>query len=196
LIHILKFVNHSSRDGFWIRPSNLVLKCSADASYLLHGNSKGHSGVLFWLGTINSPIDSICRKQHIVVGSSMEGELVALNECSSALTSLIAICRDLEMEQGLVLVEQDNQSLMECFANGYYDGTSKHINRRFDLVKQQLQDGVFKIVYVESTKILADHLTKPSVARFLKWRSLVLNEEEFNHDTLEDLFDQLALGFV
>jgi hypothetical protein len=174
--------------GLRISPSNLQLSFSADASYLSHSDSRGQTGVVAWFGESNAPIHVMCSKQEINVSSSMEGEAVALAACSKLATTLLGLCEDMECPQNSPpSIQQDNQSLLTCFRNGAYNGSTRHLNMRFHMIKQQLEDGVFQLVYVPSEQVFADPLTKRVPrARFVPWRSTLLNDPTFVFFSFED----------
>jgi hypothetical protein len=197
LREIGKYLTGAPHLGLRISPSNLQLSFSADASYLFHADSRGQTGVVAWFGESNAPIHVMCSKQEINVSSSMEGEAVALAACSKLATTLLGLCEDMECPQVTPpTVQQDNQSLLTCFRNGAYNGSTRHLNMRFHMIKQQLEDDVFQLIYVPSEQVLADPLTKPvSRARFVPWRAIMLNNPSFVFSSFDDLCNESYESF-
>lgn len=179
LTYVGKYLRGTRGYGIVVSPSDLQLRASADASYMLHADSKGHTGFCIWLGEDNSSVVAHSGKQKLNAGGSMEAELISLASCSKSVTLMRSLCEDLECKQlGPVTIEQDNMSLLACFKRGYYQATTKHIAMRFQHVKEQLENDVVKPVYVPSLQVKADHLTKPATLGHEPWTQRMLNRPQ------------------
>jgi hypothetical protein len=177
MIQIAKYLYANQHMGLRISPSDLQLRVSADASYLLHEDSRGQSGVVAWFGSQNAPIYVGSNKQTLVVTSSMEGEALALASAGRITNTLLALCEDLEcFQHEPPQVEQDNQSLMKLLQRDAVAGSSKHVVMRLNFIKDQMERKSLGTKYVPSEEILADALTKPFVGiGFERWRNRFLN---------------------
>ena len=63
----------------------------------------------------------------------------------------------------------DSEATLSKVYNAVYNGKSRHIGLRHNYVRQLLESGTIKVVYVKTSKNLADPLTKPLT------RDLVVN---------------------
>ena len=55
----------------------------------------------------------------------------------------------------------DSEATLSKVYNAVYNGKSRHISLRHNYVRQLLESGTIKVVFVRSSKNLADPLTKP-----------------------------------
>jgi hypothetical protein len=71
---------HSTPDfGLHIMPSDMILHGSADAAFAVYDDYRSQTGILLWLGEVNSPIHVAVKKQTLVTRSSAEAEMVTLS---------------------------------------------------------------------------------------------------------------------
>jgi hypothetical protein len=113
---------------------------SIDASYAVHHDAKGHSGIIITLGPHGIPIYVRAKKQKLTARSSTESELIALGDG----TAIIIWCRDWMEEAGYpqdpAKIAQDNKSTLRLAHNGEGNfGKTKHINVRFFYVKELVE---------------------------------------------------------
>jgi len=179
LYRVAKYVNLTSGFKMRFQPSNMQLNCSADASYAVHVDGKGHSGFCMWFGTTNAAISVISKKQTLASSSSTESEMIALSEAGKRVVWTRDYLQELGYQQGATTIEQDNQSCVTLTNKGPgRAGQSKSIRVRNFWVTDEIQQGSIKLVYTPSEKILADGYTKPLPRdRFISWRDQVLNVE-------------------
>jgi len=161
------------------QPSDMQLRCSADASYAVHKDGKGHSGFCMWLGNENAAIDVVSKKQVLTSSSSTESEMIALSEAGKRVVWTRDFLQEIGYEQDVTTIEQDNMSSITLINKGPgRAGQSKSIRVRNFWVTNEIQEGSIKLAYVPSEEILADGYTKPLARdRFIKWRDRVLNVE-------------------
>lgn len=158
-----------------IKPMHMRLQASADASYAIHHDAKSHTGVVMTLGT--SPVKSNSIKQKLVVKSSTEAELVALNSVVEDVIWAKGIMEELGYPQPTVNIFQDNKSCITMANRGTANSKrSKHINVRYFFLSQHIQDKTIKLVHIGSKMIDSDGLTKVKAkADFILWRVNILN---------------------
>jgi len=146
-----------------------------DASYGIHADGKRHSGMVLSLGA--GPLLVKSSKQKIVTKSSTESELIALSD----LCSLVIWNREFLIAQGEnpppTTVYQDNQSTMALVNRGVSSSErTRHIKIRHFWVKDQIDNGEVEIVYLPTTDMTADILTKPLQGEsFNRLRRMLLN---------------------
>ena len=101
----------------------------------------------------------------------MESELIALATSSEEANWLINFLADTplwERPTPAILIHFDSTVAISRLQNRYYNGKSQHIRRKHSTVRQYLPTGVVRVDYVQSSRNLADPLTK-GLAREKVW---------------------------
>lgn len=120
---------------------------------------KSNTGFVFRLG---GPISWAARKQQCVTLSSTEAEYVALSEASRELLWLLKLMKDLgETVANPITVQEDNQSCIAMLRSEGGNNRTKHIDTRYNFVKDLVSTGVMNVVYCPTGLMIADVLTKP-----------------------------------
>ena len=91
----------------------LRLYCEVDASYLLHPDSKGHTGyTISFYGTIGT-FHNRSIKQTAVATSSTHAEARAIFTLAKELNFLIALCQELQIPLELpAIIMEDNSAVV------------------------------------------------------------------------------------
>lgn len=137
----------------------------ADASHMVHDNTSGHTGIV---GKIyGNTVFWKSHKQRIVVKSSTEAELVALDEAATFAIWIMELLDELGVPyQEPVLMYQDNRSTMTMAKSGKGQfKRTKHISNRYFWIKQFLDSGEIKLFYVPTDDMIADLMTKSMQGR-------------------------------
>jgi hypothetical protein len=121
---------------------------------------KSTSGCCFSLGS--AMISWQSRKQSSIALSTAEAEYIAA--CSASceaiwLRKLLTSLFDLEMEATTILC--DNQSCIKMTENLVFRDKSKYIEIRYHYIRDMVQRGALKLLYVSTDEQVADVLTKP-----------------------------------
>ncbi|XP_019100894.1 PREDICTED: uncharacterized protein LOC109132888 [Camelina sativa] len=111
------------------------------------------SGYVVLLG--GSPIAWKTKKQGVVSQSSAEAEYRAMSFTTS----------ELKWPFGVLLTDSirlhcDNQAALHIAANPVFHERTKHIERDCHYIRDEIQNGLIKTVYVQTTQQLADIFTK------------------------------------
>ncbi|WJX39555.1 DNA helicase [Trifolium repens] len=134
---------------------------------------KSTAGYLFMIG--NAPISWCSKKQGIVALSSCEAEYVAASfaACQANwIEMLLSELKAVEVTKMKVLV--DNKSAIDLANNPVSHGRSKHIERRFHFLRDQVNKEKLELEYCNTEIQLADILTKPMAkARFDALKKLI-----------------------
>ena len=122
---------------------------------------------------------SKATKQQLNTTSSTEAELVG---CSDFITSAIFASSFLGAqgyEMRKTTLHQDNQSTIKLLVNGRLScgKKSRHVDIRFFLVKDRIEEGEFKVEYCPTEFMIADFFTKPLQGSLLKKISAVTRGE-------------------
>ena len=125
---------------------------------------------VFYLG--GSPVSWKSKLQQCVATSSMQSEYVAL--CAACLQSLwlITILRGLGYSRlAPITLLEDNQSCIEYSKNNTSHDKTKHIEIKYHLVREQIQQENILVVKVPTKDNVADLLTKPLYSE-LFWKHM------------------------
>jgi hypothetical protein len=123
-------------------------------------DKKNTSGYCFSLGSTLTLWQS--RKQSSIALSTAEAEYIAA--CSASceaiwLRKLLTSLFDLEMEATMILC--DNQSCIKITENPVFHDKTKHIEIRYNYIRDMVDKGAVKLQYVGTNEQVADVLTKP-----------------------------------
>jgi len=179
LDHILKYLNFTKEMKTRYKPDNLQLYGYIDASYGLHDDTKGQTGIIITLGPTGAPVFCKSRKQKLVSRSSTESELIALNDGLPEIIWAKQFMENLGYKQKMITVFEDNKSTI-ILANKTKGATlsrTKHIQVRFYYVRELIQQKEINIVYLPTEEMIADILTKPITGGlFSRLRDKILNQ--------------------
>jgi len=164
-------INHnwSLDNGLLTHPElNLVTKSNILNLYAYvdadHGRDidtrRSVTAYVFYLG--GSPICWKSKLQQCVATSSMQSEYMAL--CAATLQSLwlITIIRTIGYSKlNPITLLEDNQSCIQYSKNNTDHDKTKHIDIKYHLVREQVQQGNISIAKIPTKKNVADLLTKP-----------------------------------
>jgi hypothetical protein len=104
------------------------------------------------------------RKQKLVVTSSTEAEYVALGETVKELLWCRSWLSEVYQEEILapMTIYEDNRATIQLAQHGdMISQRTKHIDIKYHFLRQYIDDGTIKLMWVESKNQLADILTKP-----------------------------------
>ncbi|KAG3031009.1 hypothetical protein PC120_g3394 [Phytophthora cactorum] len=93
--------------------------------------------------------------------SSAEAEYMALNLCTQEVLWTCAMLMDMGHEQvGATRVWEDNQGAIALASNAGYHARTKHVDTRHHFIRENVERGTLKVDYIDTTRQLADMLTK------------------------------------
>ena len=112
---------------------------------------------------------AVSRKQKLVTKSSTEAELVALSDGGTYVLWL----RNLLVAQGYTMppsvIFQDNQSVLAMMKEtGSNSLRTRHINIRYYFIRDRAANGEVVLIYLGTTDMLADLMTKPIVGALFR----------------------------
>ena len=159
--------------GYLKRTSTFELTYSS-ASGILEGysaaswiddrsNSKSTGGWIFTLA--GGAISWASKKQTCIALSTMESELIALAAAGKEaewIKDLLLDIRLWDTPMPSIPIYCDNEATLSLVYNSVYNGKcSRHVGLRHNFVRQLIEFGTIKVVYVKTNKNLADPFTKP-----------------------------------
>lgn len=159
----------------------LLFKPNCDKN-ILHGfvdsdwagdttDRKSTTGYLFKM--YDCTISWVSRKQQNVSTSSTEAEFVALSLAVSEACWLRKILDDFHIDvKEPVILYEDNRSAMFIANNPENNKRLKHVDVKYFFVKEKIDLGFVKIVYIKTEDQIADMFTKPlNRIKFEKFRA-------------------------
>ena len=158
-----------------LKPREASLHVYADASYAVHADLKGHTGIVVTFGLDGGPVFCYSSKQRLISKSSTEAELIALDKSVGYLMAMTYFLEDLGIQVTPVHVYQDNQSAIKLTENGYSSmSKTKHIGIRYFYVKERVDAGDIIIHYKPTEELVADFFTKPLIGNpFYTYRDVL-----------------------
>jgi hypothetical protein len=158
----------------------LRLYCEVDASYLLHPDSKGHTGNnISFYGTIGT-FHNRSVKQTAVAISSTHAEARAIFTLAKELNILIALCQELRIPLELPAIIVEDNSAVVTMANNdsAYTKKWKHFLMVLNYIKEQIVLGQIEARKIFGKLNTADMHTGSSA---LRNSSLWLTRSLANH---------------
>ena len=160
LMRVVGYLKKTANTGVVFRgQGEMKLEGYIDAAFGCHDDGKSHTGLVIMLGS--DCIVSKSTKQKIVTKDSTEAEIVA---ASDKVDSLLDCC-DFLREQGYTMptptLYQDNLSAITIMKKGLGKDRNPYLKTRKFLMKQKLEDELFKFEYVPTKSMKADINTKP-----------------------------------
>ncbi|KAH9781528.1 hypothetical protein KPL71_008509 [Citrus sinensis] len=142
---------------------NPMLEGYSDANWISgYDEIKSTSGYIFTLS--GGAVSWKSPKQTCIARSTMESELIALEKaCTEAewLRNLLVDLLICTHPPTSVSIHCDCQAAIAKAKSEIYNGKSRHIRLRHNIIKQLLKSGVVSLDFVKSELNLADPLTKP-----------------------------------
>jgi hypothetical protein len=140
-----------------------VLEGYCDANWISDSDEvKPTSGYVFTLA--GGVVSWKSSKQTCIARSTMEAELVALEKAGSEAEWLRILLVDLPLYTNPVppvCIHCDCQVAIACVKSKIYNGKSRHIRLRHNIVRQLIENGIMSLDFVRSKRNMADPLTKP-----------------------------------
>lgn len=134
---------------------------------------KSTTGYIFQMN--GGPITWCSQKQKTTALSTTEAEFVAACESAKEIVWLKQLLSELGENYNCVTLCVDNQSAIKLINNPVYHKRTKHIDVKYNFVREKVELGMIKVQYVSSNNQLADILTKAlSTQCFAYLRSHIL----------------------
>ena len=141
--------------------SSIQLYCEVDASYLIHPDSKGHTGYTIGLHP-NGTFYNRSAKQTLVSTSSTHAEMRALYTLVKDILFIIYICSEVNISLLLPAVIMEDNSAVVTISNeeSAYLKKCKHFIMVVNYVREQLELGLIQVLKIKGELNNADLHTK------------------------------------
>ena len=151
---------------------SLKLVYSRDGEFNLHGKSdadwsgdhddrRSTTGYFFKLGLSGGAVSWQTKKQQTVALSSCEAEYQGLAGAVQEAIFLRSLLCEMGYEQTQpTIIGEDNQSCIKLATNPVMHKRSKHIDTKFHIIREKIDDNSIQLVYTPTDQLAADLLTK------------------------------------
>jgi hypothetical protein len=177
---VLYYLEQTQNDGIVFCTYGLPfeLYVTTDASYDCHLDSKSHTGVTFHLGRFSGSFLSLSKKQKIIADSSTVAEFIGAHTCCQTIAWVTNLLSEMKVPlKQPVTLYQDNTSTIKILYKKGNEARTKHIDLRFNIIREFIQQGKIVVKYLPTDYMLADTLTKPlSGPPFLRHKIRILNQ--------------------
>ena len=165
LLDILDWLYYNRNGGLLIEhhlEDDMQVYTWADASDNCHSDARGHTGIYMSIGkTHGSPVMYMSKKQNLVTKSSTESELIAVYVAIPHAQWAREALTEWGYDQQHAILYQDNISTIVISHRGNKPfSKSGHINRRYMIAQQHIEDGTLVMPHCPTDKMLPDPLTK------------------------------------
>jgi hypothetical protein len=142
-----------------------MLYAYADASFNIHVDGKGHTGIVLSMGDSGGNFYFKSTKQKIVTRSSTEAEIVALDSILMKILELRQWLEEVGYKQTEpTVIWEDNKSAIILTERGSTDiGSVRYMRNRYFFIKQHLETKDVTVKHMPTESMIADILTKPLV---------------------------------
>lgn len=115
------------------------------------------------------------KKQECVALSSTEAELISLTEAAKEAIWIKRLLKEIQQEiKDLFIIYEDNQSCRKIVQNTNPSNRTKHIDVRYNFIKDYIRKGLISCEYCCTEEMMADILTKPlNRIKFEKFRFML-----------------------
>jgi hypothetical protein len=170
LDYLYAYLNSSKDLSITICPTDFAFTAYVDASFAIHNDGKGHTGIVIKMGLPDSnnsgPLYCQSSKQKLIGMNSTETELIAINDSLFTLIKIKSICIILGFHVPTITVFQDNTSTMHIAIKGEGNTRrSKYMLVRVSHITEEINNGLIVLKYLPTAEMIADILTKPLYGR-------------------------------
>ncbi|GJU57795.1 retrovirus-related pol polyprotein from transposon TNT 1-94 [Tanacetum coccineum] len=194
MIVALMYLTSSRADltfaGLWYpKDSSIALITYADANYAgCQDTRKSTSGCMQLLG--DRLVSWSLKRQKSVAISSLKAEYIAMSGYCAQILWMRSQLTDYGLGFNKILMYCDNKSAIALCCNNVQHSRSKHIDIRFHFIKEQVENGVVELYFVNTEYQLADIFTKALCRERIEFLINKLGMRSFTPETLKQLADE------
>uniref|UniRef100_A0A0A9YB70 Copia protein n=1 Tax=Lygus hesperus TaxID=30085 RepID=A0A0A9YB70_LYGHE len=166
-------VNLSLKYSKSVHCNEFIIKSYADSDFASNVNDrKSISGYIVKLN--ENTVSWKSKKQNVVALSTAEAEYVSLSTCITEVLFLKQLIESiLKIKLTNVVAYEDNQTCIKM-AKTMETKRSKHIDVRHHFIRELIEKGVLKLLYLPTDEQIADIMTKSlSLPKFSYFRSQI-----------------------
>ena len=165
LMKMIKYVLETKEKGLKMRPNRNIKDLFTvleycDSDYATDRDTrKSVTGYIIYLNGV--PISWRSRSQRAVTLSTAESEYYAISEICSEIIFVKNMLEFLELKiEYPIIIRVDNIGAIYLAKNQVLSNRTKHIGVRYHFVREYIEEGIIKIIFVRSKDNDADIFTK------------------------------------
>nr|GEW15096.1 retrovirus-related Pol polyprotein from transposon TNT 1-94 [Tanacetum cinerariifolium] len=188
---IFRYLCGTVHQGLWYpKDYSVALTTFADADHAgCQDTRRSTSGSVQFLGERLISLSS--KRQKSVVISSMEAEYIALSGCCAQILWIRSQLSNYGLGFNKIPMYCDNKSAIALCCNNVQHSWSKHINIRYHFIKEQVENGVIELYFINTEYQLADLFTKALGRDRIEFLINKLSMRSFRPETLKQLMDEV-----
>nr|GEY37607.1 hypothetical protein [Tanacetum cinerariifolium] len=132
------------------------------------------------------------KRQKSAAISSTKAKYIALSGCCAQILWMRSQLTDYGLGFNKIPMYRDNKSAIALCCNNVQHSWSKHIDIRYHFIKQQVENGVIELYFVNTEYQLADLFTKALGRDRIEFLINKLGMRSFTPDTLKHLTDEVV----
>ncbi|GJR82689.1 retrovirus-related pol polyprotein from transposon TNT 1-94 [Tanacetum coccineum] len=169
--------------------SSIALTAYADADHAgCQDTRRSTSGSMQLLG--DRLVSWSSKRQKSAAISSTEAEYIAMSGCCAQILWMRSQLTDYGLGFNKIPMYCDNKSAIALCCNNVQHSRSKHIDIRFHFIKEQVENGVVELYFVNTEYQLADIFTKALCRERIEFLINKLGMRSFTPETLKQLADE------
>nr|GEU87943.1 hypothetical protein [Tanacetum cinerariifolium] len=170
--------------------SSIILTVFADADHAgCQDTRRSTSGSVQFLG--ENRISWPSKRQTSAAISSTEAEYIALSGCCAQILWMRSQLSDYGLGFNKIPMYCDNKSAIALCCNNVQHSRSKYIDIRYHFIKEQVENGVIELYFVNTEYQLGDLFTKALGRDRIKFLINKLGMRSFTPETLKQLMDKV-----
>ncbi|GJU35893.1 hypothetical protein Tco_1184247 [Tanacetum coccineum] len=187
---IFKYIRGTINRGLWYpKDSSIALTAYADADHAgCQDTRRSTSGSMQLLG--DRLVSWSSKRQKSAAISSTEAEYIALSGCCAQVLWMRSQLTDYGLGFNKIPMYCDNKSAIALCCNNVQHSRSKHIDIRFHFIKEQVENGVVELYFVNTEYQLVDIFTKALGKERIEFLINKLGMRSFTLETLKQLADE------
>nr|GFA95292.1 retrotransposon protein, putative, unclassified [Tanacetum cinerariifolium] len=186
---IFRYLRGTIHQGLWyLKDSSVALTAFADADHAVcQDTRRSTSGSVQFLR--DRLISWSSKRQKSAAISSTEAEYIALSGCCAQILWMRSQLSDYGLVFNKIPMYCDNKSAIALCCNNVQHSRSKHINIRYHFIKEQVENGVNELYFVNTEYQLADLFTKALGRDRIEFLTNKLGMRSFMPETLKKLMN-------
>ncbi|GJU46055.1 retrovirus-related pol polyprotein from transposon TNT 1-94 [Tanacetum coccineum] len=187
---IFKYLRGTINQGLWYpNDSSIALTAFANADHAgCQDTIRSTSGSMQLFG--DKIVSWSSKRQKSTTISSTEAEYIALSGCCAQVLWMRSQLTDYGLGFNKIPMFCDNKSAIALCCNNVQHSRSKHIDIRFYFIKEQVENGVVELYFVNTEYQLADIFTKALDRERFEFLINKLGMRSFTPETLKQLADE------
>ncbi|GJR11375.1 hypothetical protein Tco_0794027 [Tanacetum coccineum] len=176
--------------GLWYsKDTSLSLTAYADADHAgCQDTRRSTSGSAQFIG--DKLVSWSSKKQKCTAISSTEAEYIALSGCCAQILWMRSQLTNYGFQFNKIPLYYDNKSAIALCCNNVQHSRAKHIDVRYHFIKEQVENGIVELYFVQTEYQLADIFTKPLPRERFNFLIEKLGMRSMSPETLKRLTEE------